>query len=87
MDLTKKIWLSKRERQVLKMLLEEKKAHVIGKELGLNEKTISTYKSRLLKKTNSKTIIGLYRFNLMHNIVELEYEFIPLRQIRTPKNL
>ena len=87
MDLTKKIWLSKRERQVLKMLLEEKKSHVIGKELGLNKKTISTYKSRLLKKTNSKTIIGLYRFNLMHNIVELKYEFIHLRQIRTPKNL
>jgi DNA-binding CsgD family transcriptional regulator len=84
MDLTKQIWLSKRERQVLKMYLEEKKGHEIGKELGLNEKTVATYKKRLLIKTNCKTIIGLYRFNLVHNIVEPEYDFIPIRQIRTP---
>ena len=85
MDLTKKIWLSRRERQVLKMYLEEKKGHEIAKEVGLNEKTVATYKKRLLIKTNSKTIIGLYRFNLVHNIVELEYEQIPLREIRIPK--
>ena len=85
MDLSKRVWISNREKQVLKMLLEEKKAHEIGKELGLDEKIISTYKLRLLTKTNSKTIIGLYRFNAYHQIVEVENEIIPLRTIRFAK--
>ena len=54
------------------MLLEEKKAHEIAKELHLDEKTISTYKLRLLQKTNTKTIVGLYKFNLEHKLVVLE---------------
>jgi DNA-binding NarL/FixJ family response regulator len=64
--------LSKRETQVLKMLLEEKKACQISRELHLDQKTIGTYKLRLLNKTNSKTIIGLYKFNLEHKVVVLE---------------
>lgn len=64
--------LSKRETQVLKMLLEEKKACEISRELCLDQKTISTFKLRLLKKTNTKTIVGLYKFNLEHKLVELE---------------
>jgi two-component system response regulator FimZ (fimbrial Z protein) len=64
--------LSKRETQVLQMLLEEKKNHEISKELNLDEKTISTYKLRILQKTNSKTVVGLYKFNLKHNIVVVD---------------
>ena len=64
--------LSKRETQVLKMLLEEKKACEISRELNLDQKTISTFKLRLLQKTNTKTIVGLYKFNLEHKLVELE---------------
>lgn len=85
MDLSKKVWISNREKEVLKMLLEEKKAHEIGRELGLDEKTISTYKLRLLTKTNSKTIIGLYRFNLFNGIVEIEYPDVPVCEIRLAK--
>jgi len=85
MDLSKRVWISNREKQVLKMLLEEKKANEIGKELGLDEKTISTYKLRLLTKTNSKTIIGLYLFNLVHKVVDIEYPFMAVREIRLAK--
>lgn len=63
---------SKQETKVFKLLLEEYKSSEIAKILGLDEKTISTYKLRLLKKTSSKTIIGLYLFNKKFKIVSLE---------------
>lgn len=62
---------SKQEIKVFSLLIQEYKNEEIAKMLGLNEKTISTYKLRLLKKSKSKTIIGLYLFNQKHNIVEL----------------
>jgi DNA-binding NarL/FixJ family response regulator len=63
---------SKQETKVFTMLLQEYKNAEIGKALSLDEKTISTYKLRLLRKTGAKTIIGLYVFNLKHKIVFLE---------------
>jgi len=60
---------TKREMQVLAGLIQEKKNHEIAKELNINEKTVGTYKLRLLEKTKAKTIIGLYFYNLQHNVV------------------
>lgn len=65
---------SKQETKVFKLFLQEHKAEEIAKIMGLNEKTIGTYKNRLLMKTKTKTIIGLYKFNLTHNIVSLDKE-------------
>ena len=64
--------ISKRELEVLKLLLEECKNNEIAKKLNISEKTVGTFKVRLLEKTNSKTIIGLYKFNLQHKLVVLE---------------
>jgi DNA-binding CsgD family transcriptional regulator len=63
--------LSKQETKVFKLLLEEHKSAEIAKMMGLDEKTVSTYKLRILQKTNSKTIIGLYLFNEKHKLVSL----------------
>ena len=68
----KPVKFSKREKQVLKMLLEEKNSHEISKELNLSDKTVGTFKLRLLAKSGCKTIVGLYRFNAINNIVELQ---------------
>lgn len=62
---------SKQETKVFKLFLEEYKGAEIAKIMNLDEKTIATYKLRLLVKTKSKTIIGLYLFNLKHKIVVL----------------
>lgn len=61
--------LSKRELQVFELLITEHKGHEISKILGIDEKTVSTYKARILEKTKNKTIIGLYLFNLEHKLV------------------
>lgn len=64
---------SKRETQVFTMLIEEYKSEEIAKILKVNEKTVSTYKLRLLKKTGTKTIIGLYLFNQKFKVVDSKY--------------
>lgn len=60
---------SKQELVVFEMLINEHKSSEIAKAMGLNEKTVCTYKMRLLKKSGSKTIIGLYLFNQKHQII------------------
>src|SRR5690606_25302305 len=44
--------LSTREIEVLKLLAAGKRNKHVAEELGLNEKTVSTYKARLMKKLN-----------------------------------
>ena len=81
-----KIWISKREKQVLEMLLSEKKGHEIAKELGLDDKTVGTYKLRLLKKTGAKTIIGLYLWNTVNKLVEIDEQVFAVVTVRTSKS-
>jgi len=59
---------SKQETKVFQLLISEHKSEEISKIMNLDEKTISTYKLRLLRKTGSKTIIGLYLFSLRKDI-------------------
>lgn len=51
--------LSAREVEVLKLLSSGKKNKEIARELGINEKTVSTYKARLYKKLNVNNLIDL----------------------------
>ncbi|WP_026704028.1 response regulator transcription factor [Flavobacterium soli] len=51
--------LSTRELEVLRYLSAGKKNHEISEILGLNEKTISTYKLRLLNKLNVTNLVDL----------------------------
>lgn len=61
---------SKQELKVFELLITEHKSNEIAKIMGLNQKTIGTYKVRLLDKSKSKTIIGLYLFNQKYNIID-----------------
>lgn len=80
------IRISFREKQVLRMLLNEKKANEIAKEIGIDEKTVCTYKIRLLKKTNSKTIIGLYLWNKVNKLVEVEQQKFEKATVKITKS-
>jgi two-component system, NarL family, response regulator, fimbrial Z protein, FimZ len=51
--------LSNREIEVLRYLSDGKKNNEVAKLLGLNEKTISTYKLRLLQKLNVTNLVDL----------------------------
>jgi two-component system response regulator FimZ (fimbrial Z protein) len=51
--------LSNREVEVLRYLSDGKKNNEVSKILGLNEKTVSTYKLRLLQKLNVSNLVDL----------------------------
>ena len=51
--------LSNREIEVLRYLCDGKENNEVSKILGLNEKTISTYKLRLLQKLNVTNLVDL----------------------------
>jgi len=60
--------LSTREVEVLKLLSIGRKNKEIAEELDINEKTVSTYKSRLFKKLNVKNIVDLIHQAKHHNL-------------------
>lgn len=51
--------LSTREVEVLKLLSVGKKNKEVAEELDINEKTVSTYKARLMKKLNVTNLVDL----------------------------
>mgnify|MGYP003322705949 CR=1 FL=1 len=53
--------LSHREIQVLRLLINGRKNIEIALKLSISDKTVSTYRARLMKKLNAKNIIDLVR--------------------------
>ena len=51
--------LSTREVEVLKLLSSGRRNKEIAEELEINEKTVSTYKARLMKKLNVTNLVDL----------------------------
>lgn len=62
--------LSDRELQVFLMLARGQSVKQIGAELELSDKTISTYRARILDKMNMQTNAQLMRYALLHGLVD-----------------
>jgi len=62
--------LSDRELQVLQMIGVGKTVSDIAAELGLSDKTISTYRSRVLEKLHLRTTADLMRYALKGGLVD-----------------
>lgn len=54
--------LSKRESEVLSLLASGKSNKEVAEELEISDKTVSTYKLRLLKKLKAKSLVDLINF-------------------------
>lgn len=61
--------MSKREAQVLKLLVVGRSNKAISEELEISDKTVSTYKLRLMRKVKAKNIVDLVRYAEMNAIV------------------
>ena len=61
--------MSKREAQVLKLLVVGRSNKSIAEELEISDKTVSTYKLRLMRKIKAKNIVDLVRYAEMNAIV------------------
>jgi DNA-binding NarL/FixJ family response regulator len=62
--------LSDRELQVLRMMALGKTVRDIAKELGLSDKTISTYRTRVLEKLDMRTTADLMRYAIRAKLVD-----------------
>ncbi|MBF2053455.1 MAG: response regulator transcription factor [Candidatus Sericytochromatia bacterium] len=63
--------LSFREEQVLKMLAADRNKHEIAAELAISVRTVETYRTRLMKKLNCRSLVGLIHYALEQGIVKL----------------
>jgi two-component system, NarL family, invasion response regulator UvrY len=62
--------LSNREREVLRLISSGRTVQEIAAVLALSEKTISSYRSRILTKVGLKTTAELIRYALMNRLSE-----------------
>lgn len=60
--------LTKRELDVLQLILEEKTTSEIAVQLQISTNTVEDYRKKLLRKTNSKNVIGLVKYSFAKNL-------------------
>jgi DNA-binding NarL/FixJ family response regulator len=61
--------LSGREYEVFRMLVRGQTVKLIGAELGLSAKTISTYRRRILAKMQMTSNAELHRYAVLHSLI------------------
>lgn len=64
--------LSVREREVLQLLAEGHTGAQIAARLALSQKTVETYRARLIEKLGIRDLAGLVRFAIQRKIVPLD---------------
>jgi DNA-binding NarL/FixJ family response regulator len=64
--------LSSREREVLQLLAEGRTGAQIAERLALSQKTVETYRARLVEKLGIRDLAGLVRFAIQKGLVSLE---------------
>ncbi len=62
--------LSNREYQVMRMLASGKTLKEIAEDLFLSEKTISTYRARILEKMRLRNNVDLSHYAIKHNLLD-----------------
>lgn len=66
----KKANLTPREREILKLIAEEKSNREIGEELFISERTVETHRKHIFRKTQTKSIVGLIRYAIENGLIE-----------------
>lgn len=64
--------LSAREREVLQLLAEGHTGAQIAERLSLSQKTVETYRARLVEKLGIRDLAGLVRFAIQRGLVSLD---------------
>ena len=64
--------LSTREREVLQLLAEGRTGSEIAQRLVLSQKTVETYRARLVEKLGIRDVAGLVKFAIQRGLVSLD---------------
>ncbi|OGU27231.1 MAG: hypothetical protein A2X66_08900 [Ignavibacteria bacterium GWA2_54_16] len=65
------VHLTAREREILTLVVEGLKNLEIAARLGVTERTVETYRHRLMHKVNVRTVAGLIKFAIAEGITEV----------------
>lgn len=68
--------LTKREKEILVLVLSENTSQSIASALNLSIRTIETHRKNILRKTNCETLIGLLKFAIKAKLIE-DYHYKP----------
>lgn len=60
--------LTNREIEILKLICEEYSSAEIANKLCISQHTVETHRKHIIQKSKTKTIVGLIRFALEHNL-------------------
>ena len=63
--------LSPREREVMTMILEGRRLKEIAAVLDISVKTVTTHRSRLLRKLDIEDNLSLYRYGVRHGLISV----------------
>lgn len=63
--------LSPREAEVLTMILEGRRLKEIAAKLDISVKTVTTHRSRLLRKLGLEDNLGLYRYGVRNGLISV----------------
>ncbi len=63
--------LSPRENEVMSMILEGRRLKEIAARLDISVKTVTTHRSRLLKKLGIEDNLGLYRYGVRNGLIHV----------------
>jgi two-component system, NarL family, invasion response regulator UvrY len=61
--------LSRREREVMTMMLEGQRLKEIAVKLDISVKTVTTHRSRLMRKLHVDDNLGLYRYGIRNGFI------------------
>lgn len=60
--------LTRREKEILKLICEELTTEEIADKLSLSKHTVNTHRKTILFKTNSKSLVSLIKFAILNNL-------------------
>jgi len=63
-------FLSDREFEILQLIVKGDSARLIAKNLSISDKTVSTYRARILKKMNLKNTTDLIKYAIDNNLTD-----------------
>lgn len=61
--------LTTREKEILKLVAEEKSNQAIAEALFISERTVETHRKNILTKTNCKSVVGLIQYAIKHKLL------------------
>ncbi len=64
--------LSRREREILKLVADGHSSAEIGAKLHLSPKTVDSYRSRMMQKLHLSDLAGVIKFAIQHGLTTLE---------------